>query len=350
MAKSGLLDFTAVREAVSFVDVLEHYGLSPDKDPGDQFKIRCPFHDDQTPSCSINLTKGIFNCFGCTAEGNVLDFIRLKEEYGPKDTYKAALKALEIIGADPAEYRKGGQGPTKPKTARSGRKSSNKGETSAAAAKAALGQPEPVSEAADIQTELEPNLVLDLTLDVNPDHPFLAQRGVTPEIAQAYGIGHCSKGIMRGRIAIPIHNQDGELVAFAGRYAADEVPKDTIRYKLPKGFNKSLELWNLHRAKVLGKRFVVVVEGYWSTIRLDQAGIPTVALMGTSMSDFQATALAEAGFRYALVLLDGDEGGREAIPAVVSVLSHHLYVKTISLSDGVKPDTMPQELVDRLRR
>ena len=122
--------------------------------------------------------------------------------------------------------------------------------------------------------ESKVNPVLDLKLKLDHEHPFLAERGITPEVAEAFGIGFADRGIMKDRIAIPIHNERGELVAYAGRYAKEDVPDGTLRYRLPKTFFKSLVLYNLHRAKEFEKRHVVIVEGFWSAVRLHRDGIP----------------------------------------------------------------------------
>jgi len=350
MPRTRLLDFTKIRHATSFIDVLAHYDLTPEKVGTKQVKIHCPFHDDQTPSCSINLKRGIFNCFGCPAEGNVLEFIAQKEGFTGNATFAAAKLALEIMGADPADFRKDGQGATTPQNAR---RASSKPEMTGTTGqgpktrqRAKSGPSEPTVEAKEVTA----NPVIDLKLVLDPKHPFLESRGVTVETATAFGLGYATRGIMRKRIAIPIHNAAGDLVGYTGRWAGDDVPTDEPRYKLPKDFHKSCELFNLHRAAAMNKRFVVVVEGVWSVLRLHAAGIPTVALLGTSCSDVQAQLLANAGFRYAVVILDGDDGGRESTPAVVHTLSQHVYVKTIVLPDGEKPDTMDEVLVSRLCR
>src|SRR5207245_2693197 len=82
-------------------------------------------------------------------------------------------------------------------------------------------------------------------LDAN--HPYLAERGLTPETIAHFGLGHCQKGIMANRIAIPIHNEQSELVGYVGRWPGVP-PEDHPRYRLPTGFHKSLVVFNLHRA------------------------------------------------------------------------------------------------------
>src|SRR5205085_2676549 len=98
---------------------------------------------------------------------------------------------------------------------------------------------------------------------------------------------------MVGRVCIPIHNPAGELVAYAGRWVGgdDELPEGEDRYKLPKGFLKTLELFNLHRVKRC--QHLVVVEGFFGAIRLHASRVPAVALMGNTVSEEQITLLRE---------------------------------------------------------
>jgi DNA primase len=64
---------------------------------------------------------------------------------------------------------------------------------------------------------------------------------------------------MAGRICIPVHDTGGQLVAYAGRWPGEDVPEDQERYKLPKNFQKSRVLFNLHRVR--DAEHVVLVEG-----------------------------------------------------------------------------------------
>ena len=344
MSKTGLLDLVAIRKDTAFAAVLDHYGLGPEKPNGKQVKINCPFHEDATPSCSINLERGIFKCFGCGESGNVLDFIAAMENITDNPAYNAAVIALSIIGEDATDYQK-------PQEGRRGRKSTKRHPNPSKGQKTRQRAAQRPSDTSPAPTKQGANDPIDVSLVLDHAHDFLSERGVSPELAKAFGIGHCRTGLMKNRIAVPIHNHKGELVAFTGRWAdEDNRPEKEPRYKLPKGFEKSLELFNLHRAVAMEKSYVVVVEGIWSVLRLHMAGIPVVALLGTDVSDAQAERLAEAGFRYAVLLLDGDEAGRLATPAAARTLSEHLYVKTMVLPEGTKPDTMDEAMIDRLCR
>jgi DNA primase len=79
------------------------------------------------------------------------------------------------------------------------------------------------------------NSPLDFELKhLDPDHPYLIDRGFSPETIQRFGLGYCGKGLMRGRIAIPLHNSQGRLVGYAGRLVDDEAVDDEHpKYRFP---------------------------------------------------------------------------------------------------------------------
>lgn len=125
------------------------------------------------------------------------------------------------------------------------------------------------------------------------------------------GVGYCRKGIMKGRIAIPIHNLEGELVAYAGRFPGDRVP-ETERYKYPEGFRRERELYNVHRAvrSLRTNGFgLIVTEDFLDVVRLYEAGYENaIALMGRRLSLRQHDMLLATVGRHAPVLLFMEEG------------------------------------------
>jgi DNA primase len=80
---------------------------------------------------------------------------------------------------------------------------------------------------------------------LQPEHPSVRALGISPETAKHFGAGYASKGIMRGRFAIPIHDAQGQLVAYCGRSVSDESPA----YIFPSGFQPNEHIFNAHQVR-----------------------------------------------------------------------------------------------------
>ena len=293
--------------ALDMCAVLAHYDIKAGR--GTSFRIHCPFHEDDRPSCSVNPGAKVFNCFSCGEQGNVLDFIAGMEDLDPKAEFRAVLeKSIEIIGHNPTPQRskskrrklsstktegmhqkhdtttpKHGDGVArdgndqlcdKPKpwddvdrdgadedvdnnTVDGKTPAPKKGKKRSSSAK--LHKP-------DGSLQLEPNRVLEapaFPLKLQSKHEWLDAQlkriGVSWSVADEFGIGFESRSnaLMANRVCFPIHNGNGELVAYAGRWASDDADeqgrfftengREQPRYRLPKGFHKQLELFNWHR-------------------------------------------------------------------------------------------------------
>src|ERR1039458_7839123 len=228
MPKSSFVDFKAVKAALTMEKVLEHYGLLDRfKRSGDRLSGPCPIHKGSNPTqFRVSISKNIWNCFSeCKHGGNVLDFIARMENVS---IHAAALKAIEWFNLDPEAVSADSQ-----KEAESPGEAPEAGDTP---------RPKPAVKPASVQDNGAPNKSLKFRLDkLERSHPYLAERGLTPETIVDFGIGFCAKGMMADRIAIPINNPEGAVVAYAGRFPG-EPAEGTPKYKLPQGFRKSLEL------------------------------------------------------------------------------------------------------------
>jgi DNA primase len=167
---------------------------------------------------------------------------------------------------------------------------------------------------------------------------------VTPEVC-------VSKGTFSGRFIIPLHDQIGQLVGYAGRSINDG--KDP-KYLFPpgeKGFHKSHLLFNLHRVvkEVEGDQPVVVVEGFFDCMKVHQAGFPCVALLGSSLSEQQEEMLA-AEFGRVILMFDGDDAGRSCAEDCARRMVRRMFVRTVELLDGQQPDQLGAEELQRLLR
>ena len=332
MPKNKLVDFRAVREAVTMEDVLSHYGLLDKmKRSGDSLSGCCPIHKGSNPTqFRVSLSKNLWNCFSeCKHGGNVVDFISRMEDVS---AYGAALKAIEWFKLDPDRVYAEGEGADEPSEPRS---------SNEAPARPKSAQPSPPAEAKPEGNA--PNPPLKFRLDkLQREHPYLTERGLTLETLVDFGVGFCAKGMMAGRIAIPIHNPDGQVVAYAGRHVG-EPPEGTPKYKLPPGFRKSLELFNLDRARKESGA-LIVVEGFFDAMKLHQLGHrKAVALMGSSLSPAQEELIRRHTDQHSqiLVMLDEDDAGRSARDEIATRLAKFAFVRIHVFG---KEDQQPEHL------
>ena len=332
MPRSSFVDFKAVKAAITMEQVLEHYGLLDRfKKSGDNLSGSCPIHKGSNPTqFRVSISKNIWNCFSdCKHGGNVLDFIARMEKVS---IHAAALKAIEWFSLAPEAMSA-----EKPQEGDHSDQAPKGGDD--APPKPAAQKPAAVLEKGT------PNPPLKFRLDkLEREHAYLTERGLTLETVISFGVGFCGKGMMAGRIAIPIHNEEGNVVAYAGRWPG-EPPGDTPKYKLPPGFRKSLELFNIDRAvKEPGDKPLIIVEGFFDCMKLHQHGCQrVVALMGSTMSAAQEELLRKHTNSQSrvIVMLDEDEAGQAGREDIAVRLAKFRFVK-VHVFD--KPDSQPEHL------
>jgi DNA primase len=322
------VDFKELKERVPIRDVLEHYGLLDGlKENGEQLTGCCPVHKGTNDrQFSVSTAKNAFRCFSghCGAKGNALDLVAALE--GGLSARDAGLRIMEWFPERFAGSAEGG-----------GKQAGN---TARVSGKTEVRKPDPVE--VEVSTEKPVNPPLTFELQLEPEHEYLTGRGLTPETVQHFSLGFCNRGSMKGRVAIPIHNASGELVAYAGRWVGPdkEIPEGEGKYKLPAGFHKSRVVYNLHRVPE-GTKEVVLVEGFFSVHWLHQNGWPnTVSVMGSSLSAEQLELLTTR-FKGVRLLLDGDNAGVEASKAIALQLASRVWVRICSCPEGLQPDRLP---------
>ena len=339
MSRSSFIDFKAIKAAITMERVLEHYALLDQfKRSGDSLSGPCPIHKGSNPTqFRVSVSKNIWNCFSeCKHGGNALDFIVRMEK---ASIHAAALKAIEWFHLDPAamsaESEQGADPPGEvPKTS-------------------TPAEPRPTSKSVPAPEPSAPNAPLKFRLDkLERSHPYLTERGMTLATLIDFGAGYCAKGMMANRVAIPIHNPEGKVVAYAGRWPG-EPPEGTPKYKLPQGFRKSLELFNIDRAiKEPAEKALVIVEGFFHAMKLHQNGCrKVVALMGSSMSAAQEALIRAHTNRdsHVIVMLDEDDAGRAGREDIAVRLARFVFVKIHSFEqEGTQPDHLSAEEVAAL--
>ena len=335
MPTSRYVDFRAVKQAVSMVQVLDHYGLTERfQRKADSLSGACPLHKGENPTqFRVSVSKNCWNCFGdCKRGGNVLDFVSLMDGVTIREAAIRVSDWFNVVSEKP-EKKSSASEDKKPVPSIDKPLPSN-GETPQT-------PPKVPSEA----QETGPNKPLGFELrNLDSAHPYLAERGLSGATIAEFGLGCCNNGSMKGRIVIPIHNVEGKLVAYAGRWTGDP-PEDTPKYKLPAGFRKSEELFNIHRALQADPSMpLVIVEGFFDCIHLCQNGIVrVVALMGSQLSQAQEELIAahlEPGDRI-ILMLDEDDAGRAGREHALQRLAKRAFVKVFRFA---KEDQQPTDL------
>ena len=321
------------------------------KKAGKNYSACCPFHDERTPSFSVNPERQFYYCFGCGAGGNALGFVMDYERLDFREAVEGLAHSvgLEIPQEDPREGREPPRDQNKPLYE-------------------ALEQASKFYEGA-LRQHPERHKVVS----------YLKGRGLTGEIARDFRIGFAPVGwdnllqakgtddsaqdlLMRSgmlvkndkgriydrfreRVIFPIQDQRGRVIAFGGRVLGDDKPKYLNSPETPV-FQKSRELYGLWQARKHPRRLerIVVVEGYMDVIALAQFGIPyAVATLGTSTSETHLERL----FRIVpevVFCFDGDEAGRKAafrgLEATLPAMQDGRQAKFLFLPEGEDPDTV----------
>jgi DNA primase len=176
--ENNWVDFKAIKSAVTMRMLLDRYQINWLRESGDELRGRCPIHQGEgQQSFHVSTAKNAFHCFSCKARGNVLDFVAAMEKSSVRD---AGIKLHEWFTISAAAEPAGTEPHRSPKRGE-GSESTNK----------------------PLSFELR---------GIDSAHPYLAQRGITRETAETFGVGVFSgRGSMSGRLVIPIHNERGEL-------------------------------------------------------------------------------------------------------------------------------------------
>ena len=316
---------------------------------GREFKACCPFHNEKTPSFTINDEKGFYHCFGCGAHGDAIRWMTDHQGLPFLDAVKelAALAGMEVPAPDPR------------------------------AAKRAEEQ----KSLHDVMAAAQAFFVQSLAEEQGAQaRAYLASRGFPAQTVKDFGFGYApdsrtalkdalsqfpeamliEAGLrivvegrdpydrFRGRLMLPICDPRGRVIAFGGRIL-DKTKTDAPKYLNSPDtplFDKGRTVYNLHRASPASRQSgrVVVVEGYMDVVALAAAGIgEAVAPLGTALTEEQIERLWRLT-ETPVLCFDGDAAGqRAAARAIVRALpllrpGHSLKIAV--LPAGLDPDDL----------
>ena len=298
------LDFRRLKRTVTIAQVLADQGwISRMRGRGARLVGPCPIHCGDNPNAFVvHREKNIWRCFtGCDAGGDVVELARRLQG----GSYRASAIYL-----------------------------------------ASLAQAAP-RQASRVETVCEPRPFRPFTkrLLLDPKAPFLEQKGISPQTARRFEVGaFYGHGMLKDCVAVRLFDPQGEPLGYAGRRLDAEQARIYGKWKLPRGLPRNALLYGYHQTARLLHHGVVLVECPWGTLRLQQLGIPAVALLGTHLSAKQQALLWDLSV--VVLLMDGDKAGRTAARIIAQQLPATIIV---DLPDGLDPDDLRDHELAKLR-
>ncbi len=339
-----------LRAAADIVDVVGDYVRL--KKSGSRFKGLCPFHDERTPSFSVDPRQNLFYCFGCQKGGDLFTF--LQEIEGVSFT-EAARMLAEQTGIPLPEREGGASEQAKGReaiyhTLRFAARYFYRQLTQTEAGRPALGYltgrgftPQTIKRFGLGYAPDAWDALLAAAEEAHVDAQALEKAGLV--IARKRGEGHYDR--YRGRVIFPLFSHVGKVLGFAGRILDDAADQPKyINSPETKVYHKSHVLYGLHQAKQAIRRAeeAILVEGYTDVMALHQAGAAhVVASSGTALTREQVKMLGRYAERLVL-LYDADEAGANAaLRAIDLILEEGLAPYALQLPSGQDPDTFVQQ-------
>jgi DNA primase len=323
---------------------------------GARFLGRCPFHEERTPSFSVNATEKFYYCFGCGAKGDLITFVRETEQLD----FAAAIEWLADRFNVQIEYEE-----TSPQQdARRRRRERLLDLLDAAASfyERYLWDSQAGSLARDylagrgLDEEVCREYRLGLALGGTTLTRKALGRGFTREELVAAGLtNRRGNDYFSRRLLFPLADARGRVLGFQARKLHEDDPLRAKYVNSPEGelFRKGDLLYGLDRARaaIAKQERAVVVEGNTDVLALKQAGIdPVVAPMGTALTERQVKELSRLTTR-AWLCFDGDAAGEAATLRGMELASAQgLDVRVVALPAGLDPADLADGFEQRLAR
>jgi DNA primase len=340
----------AVRDAADMVAEVGRY--TDLKRNGAQMMGLCPFHDERSPSFSVDPQDKLYHCFGCGVAGDVFGFVMEKEALGFSEAVEALADRygveLQREQEDPqAEARRQKRQRLQQLLERSAAYYSNYLWSSREAGKAR----EYLAERGLSEASLK-----DFGVGFAPsawDKILVAGQRAGFRVDEMHAVGLVQRNQrggeydrFRSRIMFPIRDARGRTLGFGGRAMRSDQGAKYVNTAETDFFHKSQILYGLDRARAAMARAnrAVVVEGYTDVIALHQAGIEgTVAVMGTAITPDQVKALS-GNVSEVVLALDADEAGQAAMVRVQGVAGERkMRLRVAAMPKGVDPAEMMLE-------
>lgn len=325
-----------IKDSVDILELVREY-LPALKRAGRTYKACCPFHQEKTPSFTVNPDKGFFYCFGCQAGGDVFEFLMRMENLSFNEAIRRLAERAGIPWREELALSEQEKGRLNDYKLMESAKDFYHRQLLAPKGQSAMGYLQSRNINADTinKFQLGVSFFEGLTRTALKNGYHIAD-------LRKLGLSSAATGgdYFKNRLMFPIFNHRGDCVGFGGRILAEAQPKYLNSPETPL-FSKSRVLYALNFAGPAIRREgkVILLEGYMDVIACHQAGAENcVAPLGTSFTPEHAKLLK----RYtdtAVVLFDPDDAGIKAsLRAALILIESGIYVKVASLSEGLDPD------------
>ena len=332
-----------VKDAIDMVDLVSQ--RTELRRVGSQLQGRCPFHDERSPSFSVDPVKKLYYCFGCGAKGDAIGFVRESQGLDfPNavewlaDRYNVELQR-EAENPE-AERRRARQAQLRSVLARTAGYYERlfwESDEAKVARDYLLGRglsEEILKEFGVGYAPAEGDRVVRRALEAGLSRQDVAAAGLGQQTSRGF------RDRFRGRVLFPLADHQGRVLGFAGRALRDEDKPKYLNTSDNDVFHKGRLLFGLHKAAqaITKSGRAIVVEGYTDVLGLHQAGFPeTVAIMGTSLTEDQVTRLTRLTDRV-LLALDADKAGQDAtVRAAAMARERDAELLVIPMPEGRDP-------------
>ena len=309
----------------------------------------CPFHDEKTPSFSVNTQKGFYHCFGCGVSG---DAIRFLMDYDNLPFPEAIERLAEFNGLS-VPYEDDGRQVDPQEKDRYDLGLECLADAAAFFHEAFYGESGKAARDYLRQRQLKKATVDTFLLGyAPPGNALLAHLGSKYPLQLLQDVGLV--GVkddhhydwFRERVIFPIHNIKGKIIAFGARAMGEAQPK-YLNSPETTWFNKRFELYGLHQAMQTRERTLLVTEGYMDVIKLWQHGVKNaVAALGTAIGDSHISQLKKRAEKV-YFSFDGDTAGqkaaRKALEAVFSQHDKQHEWRFMFMPAGEDPDSLVEK-------
>ncbi len=348
-----------LKNRADIVRIIQPYAQDLKK-KGANWMACCPFHQEKTPSFSVNPSKGFYKCFGCGKGGSVYNFLMEMEGLSFPEAIKRVAEISGVMLPEPIDDRN--------YEINKKRKEEKK--------KLA----DEIIELNRIALEFWESELQAENAKAKAAREYLTKRGISEETQRAFHIGFSpdkwdgllnvlreknideklieQSGLVsvneekdrvfdrfRGRIMFPVLDVNGNAIAFGARAMGSDEPKYLNSPETP-AYTKGDHLYGLFQSKndIRQKKFAILVEGYLDLIALYQFGVTNVAAsLGTAFTDQQAKLLHRFTDRI-VINYDGDPAGiKAARRAIEHLLPQEFDIKVLVLPDGKDPDDFIRE-------